>query len=497
MILSCAAMRAVEERAFADGITAEQLMEEAGAAIARAVRQTFPRPGLCLAVFGKGNNGGDALVAARHLAEAGWDTRLVGAFPESKWGELPRKKFAEAARCKAADLHFLETARAERLVVLDGLLGIGAQGALRDHLAACTRAINALRARGNARVFALDLPTGLNGDTGAADPACVVADTTFTIGFAKLGLLADTATNFVGRLRVLPLLELGKRAGSLNLGAMVVDAEHLRGLLPRRRFDTHKGQYGRVGIVAGSTGMLGAAALCADACVRAGAGLVTLHAEPGIAERLSIIAPREVMVRPAERLSEVTLHAHDVLAVGPGLGMRRADEVQELVWRAPQPMVLDADGLNSIAVAADGLIGAAGERVLTPHPGEMARLAPELAGHSRAEVARQFARRFPKTTLLLKGARTILAREGEPLAYNSTGTPGMATGGMGDVLTGVVAALLAQGLAPFVAAKMGAWLCGRAGEIAIDQGGATEETLTPSVLLDHLPSAFQALRAGE
>ena len=488
-------MRAVEESAFAGGVSAEQLMEEAGAKIAREVRVTFSKPGLCLAVFGKGNNGGDALVAARHLAAAGWDVRLIGAFPGAKWKDLPRKKFKEAGACRTGDLQTLETAGGEPLIVLDGLLGIGSDGPLHEDIAVYTRAINALRERSNAHVFALDLPTGLNGDTGSPGAGCVIADTTLTIGFPKSGLVADEAANHVGRIRILQLEELSKRAGSALLGAVVTEAAQLRAILPRRKFDTHKGDYGRVGIIAGSPGMLGAAALCAEACIRAGAGLVTLYATPDAAHRLSVITTHEVMVKSVAGYSEIAVDTHDVLAIGPGLGQQHAGEVIELIRSAERPMVVDADALNSLAMHLEILSEVPAERVLTPHPGEMARLAPDLVGQSRAEIVRQFIHRFSKVTLLLKGARTLVGRSGEHLAYNSTGTPGMASGGMGDVLTGFIAALLGQDVKPFEAAQLGAWLCGRAGELAIDAGTESEESLTAARLLNWLGPAFRAVRA--
>ena len=230
MILTCAAMKELEQRAFSEGVSADALMEEAGLQIARAVRQFFPNPGVCVAVFGKGNNGGDALVAARHLAAWGWDVRLVAAFPAADWGPLPKAKFAAAVQCRNAEIAGLGRIVGEPLVILDGLLGIGASGALREPLNAITQAFNRRRSSGNATVFALDLPTGLNGDTGAADPACIVADHTLTIGFAKQGLVADSATNLVGRLSVLPLGELAKRLAASRQDTVVATPEILRAL---------------------------------------------------------------------------------------------------------------------------------------------------------------------------------------------------------------------------------------------------------------------------
>ena len=495
MILTCAAMKELEQRAFSEGHSADALMEDAGLQIARAVRQFFPGSGVCVAVFGKGNNGGDALVAARHLAAWGWDVRLLAAFPDAEWGPLPKAKFAAAVRCRRAEIAELDSIVGESLVILDGLLGIGASGALREPLCAITRAINRKRAFGNAVVFALDIPTGLNGDTGAADPACVVADHTLTIGFAKQGLVADSATNFVGRLSVLPLRDLSTRLDASRADAIVATPEILRTLLPRRAADTHKGDCGRVGIIAGSRGYLGAAVLCAAACVRAGAGLVTLFAPPAIAEALAIKVPPEVMVRVLPTTDELLAMMFDVFAIGPGIGAHPAADVAALVRKIPQPVVLDADGLNAIARDLTVLADAAGERVLTPHPGEMERLAPGSDAKSRREVVGSFIEKYP-VTLLLKGARTLVGKSGEPASFNTTGTPGMAVGGMGDILTGVIAALIGQRVRPFDAARLGAWLCGRAGEIAISHGGESEESLTPSRMLDFLGAAFRDLRAG-
>ena len=485
MILTCAEMKALEERAFAAGIHAEDLLEEAGEKIARAVRQFFPAPARCIVFFGKGHNGGDALVAARHLAVAGWEIELRPAFAESEWAELTARKHRELGACATSSEN-------KKLLVLDGLLGIGASGALRDPIRTATREINRLRTERDAHIFALDVPTGLDGDTGAADRDAVAADFTLTIGCAKAGLLADAATNFVGRLAVLPLDELSKHFDSRD-SAEVATAANLAALLPRRRFDLHKGDCGRVGIVAGSPGFAGAAVMAAEACVHAGAGLVTLYVSPET--RVPVVAP-EVMVKTVESYLEVLEAGHDVLAIGPGLGTAQRDEILAIIERAPQPVIVDADALNVLATHIASLDSCAGPRLLTPHPGEMTRLFPESAKLSRRETVAQFNARFP-AALLLKGARTLIGQSAFPLSYNTTGTPGMATGGMGDVLTGVLAALAAQGLALYDSARLGAWLCGRAAECGITRGPESEESLSATQVIARLGEAVRDLRAGE
>jgi NAD(P)H-hydrate epimerase len=494
MIFTGAQIKALEERAFADGVSAEKLMEEAGEKIAQAVRQFFPGAGKCVVFFGKGHNGGDALVAARHLAAWSWEIELRPAFPAESWSELTKKKHAEF---EGAAGGFEKTVSCQQrppaLVILDGLLGIGAGGALREPIRSATREINLLRTTTNARVFAVDLPTGLDTDSGAADSDAVMADCTLTIGFAKSGLLADAATPFVGRLAVLPLDELTARA--IGDGDTVATAVSLAPLQPRRHFDMHKGECGRVGIVAGSRGFIGAAILASEACVRAGAGLITLFVTEDIYPIVAATIAPEIMVKPVESYLEVLDANCDVLAIGPGLGRARREEILELIARARQPAIIDADGLNLVATQLDILDRCAGPRLLTPHPGEMARLDPASKDRARRDTVEAFTARWPHT-LLLKGSRTLIGQRGHPFSYNTTGSPGMATGGMGDVLTGVCAALAGQGLALYYAARLGAWLCGRAAEIALTAGGESEESLTPTALAAQFGRAFEELRAG-
>lgn len=497
-IVSCAEMRRIEEATFAEGVTAERLMEEVGRQIAEAVSQAFRRPGLAVIYYGKGHNGGDALVAARHLVEAGWEIELRALEGDlGKVAELTRLNVEALEKCKSLrregrKLGFRPT------VILDGLLGIGGSGALREDIRGLTREINARRAGGNARVCAVDLPTGLDGDTGKADPDCVVADFTVTAGYAKKGMVADGAPAYVGRLCVAPLKEFEVHA-PVDFTEDTATPESLGGVLPRRNFDSYKTQYGRVGIIAGSPGFLGAAVLCASGALRGGAGLVTIYAPEEIQRSLSIKAPPEIMVHPVKSYEEVIEQKHDVLAIGPGLGKSRAGAILQLVENCACPMVLDADGLNIVAEYNTGLLlRCAGPRLLTPHPGEMARLFPESKTLSRLEAATQFTGRFVDArspiTLLLKGSRTIIHEKGKPVSYNTTGNPGMGTGGMGDVLTGVCAALIGQHLSPYDAARTGAWLCGRAAEIGVMM--RAEESLAAMDVVESLGTAFKLLRGG-
>jgi len=525
-ILTSAQTRAAEEAAFARGVEVEALMDKAGAGVAQAVTRFFRKPGKCIVFAGKGNNAGDALVAAECLRRVGWRIEVRLAFQEADCGVLMRKKleslrrrppeilgatssrgggtdfgiilvelWAEAAEQLAAAQ---ETIAAEAyvgtagpLIILDGLLGLGAKPPLRDPIRAACRSINQLRTTKGAYAFAVDLPTGLDGDSGKTDRDCVIADFTVTIGFAKPGLLADNALNFVGRLEVVHLDEL--RSPEKKAKEVVAALPAFRELLPRRKFSTYKNQCGRIGVVAGSRGFIGAALMTSQGALRAGAGLVEVFVPEEIYEIVASAALMESMVKPLQSYRDLLKEKADVWAVGPGLGKSRAAEILELIEKAKQPMVIDADGLNILAQKTSTLKHCKGKRLLTPHPGEMKRLSPDEK-ETRAKTATKFCQRFP-VTLLLKGSRTIVAERDRPLSYNTTGNPGMATGGMGDILTGVCAGLVGQGLSLYHAARLGAWLCGRAAEIAILNGSQSEQSLLPRDILDHLGDAFNELKS--
>src|SRR6267378_3566902 len=482
-------MRAAEESAFARGMSVETLMDQAGAGVACAVRQFFPKPARCIVFAGKGHNGGDALVAAEQLQRIGWKIDIRLPFAEEDCSELTQKKLKTVrdAATKSADT----IERGTHLIVLDGLLGTGAKSFLREPLRAAAREINRLRREENAFVFAIDLPTGLDADSGENDPEdSVIADFTATIGFAKHGLIVDPALDFVGRIEVVPLPGLWPEASAPN--ELAASSYSLGPLLPRRKFSAYKNEFGRIGVVAGSKGFVGAALMTAEGALRAGAGLVEVFVPEEIYEIVASAAPVESMVKPVRRYRDLLEEKVDVWALGPGLGKARASEVLNLIENAHQPMVVDADGLNILADKIDILRSCRGPRLLTPHPGEMKRLM-EVGKMARAGVARNFCDQFP-ITLLLKGSRSIVCERGKPISYNTTGNPGMASGGMGDVLTGVCAGLAGRQLSIYDAGRVGAWICGRAAEMSIFQHGASEESSLAGDVLAHLGEAFNELR---
>lgn len=494
MILSRERMLQVEQQTIASGVSADLLMESAGAKLARCAAQFFPRPGLVVCYAGKGHNAGDAFVAARHLAQAGWRVLVRSSFEKSELVPLTRSKLdllgAEILPRRLEPSVPLEGP----LLLLDALVGLGASGNLREPVASLAIEMNGLRRLSGARTLAVDFPSGLDAETGIPGDPCVQADITATVGFAKKGLVADAAADFVGRLAVLDIPDFGEPDGD---APEVLTAPMLRRHWPPRAYDTNKGMCGRVVLLAGSRGTLGAARLCAAGAVRAGAGLVSLGATPECYDLLATTAIPEVMVRPFKALTDVFTLQADAIGIGPGLGNGREAHTLRVVREAACPAVIDADALTIVAHAGlQHLDAAAGPRLLTPHPGEMQRLLAGKKIRDRAQTASDFVREHP-VTLLLKGARTVIAQRDRPLRFNTTGNPGMATGGMGDVLTGVCTALIGQHCDTCTAASIGAWVCGRAAEMAVSSGGASEESLTPSDVLAHLGRAFDSLRAGD
>ncbi len=400
---------------------------------------------------GRGNNAGDAL----GLAAAYPCLTLVRGIRSAD--ELSPDAREQFERLGHAEIALEPPAPTADSLIIDGLLGSGAHGPLRPQTAALVREMNTLRAASpRSLTLAIDIPTGLMAEE---QGEVVRADITCPIGCVKPAMLADGAEEHVGQLLPIPLPEVSIPPCTEDI---VMEAALLRSWLPRRAYSCFKNRAGRVAIVAGSIGMLGAAQMAAEAALAAGAGLVVLYCKP---EAFPILAARvaaEVMVRPVASYADIEESQAQALLLGPGLGPLpegEATALRQLAEGFAGTMILDADALNTAAAEAWPLSGHA-NWVLTPHPGEMRRLAPELSALPRRQQAAAFLKGF-SGTLLLKGARSLIASP-ECCIYNSTGGPFMANGGQGDVLAGTIAALAAQGLPPLQAAAAGAFSCGLA-----------------------------------
>lgn len=474
-------VRLIEREAAARGLSADLLMQRAGTAAALALRQHWPQARRIGVLCGVGNNGGDAYVAASHLREAGLAVELLAIAP-------PRSAEAMAARAAWCASGGVVAAFEDRLpeveVWIDGLFGSGLSRRPEGLAAAAILALNRARAAG-AAVLALDLPSGVDADRGALPGPAVVADRTLAFIAAKPGLLTGPALDAVGILHVADLGLAGVLA-ERTADAFALGPAALVLALPRRLRDSHKGDHGRVLVVGGETGMEGAIVLCAEAAARAGAGWVELASTPLAAATLRLRRP-EVMggVIPAAGRS-AALQRADAIACGPGLGRAElATDWFEPVLASGRPLVLDADALNHLAAAPRPLPGA----VLTPHPGEAARLLGTDSASVQADRWGALAALVERyaATVVLKGAGTLIGAPGERPRVIRAGNPGMASAGMGDALTGVVVAFRAQGLDPFRAA----WAAALAHALAADAAaGGTQRGLLASDVIAALPGVL-------
>lgn len=478
--------RAIEEVAVPQPV----LMENAGRAAAGVVERLFPR-GDVVAVVGPGNNGGDALVCLRTLVAWGRPVRAVVVADRREPEPVLHGWFLERG---GDDDEGVERALAGAAVVVDGILGTGIRGAPRERQAAAIRRVNAA----GRPVVALDVPSGVDADTGGVPGDAVRASVTVAFGWPKLGSLLHPGRARVGRLLA---FEIGfPPVDDTEAVARVVTPGWAAPRLPRRSPDTHKNAVGSLLLVAGSRGMAGAAILAGRSALRAGVGLLRIASVKANRSALQAAVPEAVFLdaRDPEGLARA-VEASSAVAVGPGLGTDGGAEGSlEAILGAPgRPLLLDADALNLLASGRPAPVARAVQGrpvVVTPHPGEMER----LSGVPRDEIQRDrpgVARRWAEETgavLLLKGMPSLVAGPGISLLVDAVGTSDLATGGMGDVLSGTVGALLAQGCDPPTAAGLGLHLSGRAAVRAARGAG-----LVPSDVVDALPRALEERSSGE
>jgi hydroxyethylthiazole kinase-like uncharacterized protein yjeF len=478
--VTTAQIRQLDQRTIAAGTPGEELMERAGFAVAKTTVEFLKRHDSrsVLLFAGKGNNGGDAFVAARHLAGAGCAPTLVLL---CRRDELTGDALTHFRKLVGVEIVEWPSELPACDVIVDGLLGTGLNGEVREPYAAAIKFINSLRVP----VVAIDVPSGLGTAT------CVRADVTVTMGLPKIDLLRPAAADSIGQIEVADLGYPQEFVDEIQTDIELITSADIA--LSKRHRSAHKGDFGHLLIVAGSEGYTGAPVLCAHAAARTGAGLVTLAVPRAVYPIVAASCPPEIMPRPFDEFPETA--GFDAFAIGPGLGQK--PEVQKLVWRLvssiPAPMVVDADALNALAQAPAALAKVRGSLVLTPHPGEMGRLTGKSAKEVQAnrwDVARDFAREHGVVTVL-KGAGTVVTDKSGKLWVNSTGNPGMAKGGMGDALTGIIGALLAQGLSPLDAARTGVFVHGLAGDIASERHG--QRAMLVSDLIASLGAAFEAL----
>ncbi len=502
-------MRALDEDATsAYKIPSLLLMENAARGLVDKVEASF---GLCQGkritiVAGRGNNGGDGLAAARHLRMRGAEVVVYLLSEVDRVGGDARVSL-DIWRKTEGLLHSEGIYSFDQLVsdlektdlVVDALLGTGLSQAVKGVYAETIQSINQC----GKPVVSVDIPSGISADTGEMLGVAVKAAATMTMALPKWGHFLQNGLACRGRLDVvdigLPPMLIEKADIKLDL----ITQASLKGLLPKRQLGVHKGNLGHLLVIAGSVGKRGAAQMCSLAAMRCGIGLVTT-ALPKSIDASSPFPTMEAMTLPlpeseagtlalsSEKMIYDAMSGKNAVALGPGLSQHpeTVELVRNLLSQISLPMVVDADGINAIAAEPSILKQKKGPLVLTPHPGEMGRLIGKQAVEvqkDRFNIARRFAENFG-VILVLKGAHTVIAAPDGALRVNNTGNPGMATAGIGDILTGIIAALIAQGLAPLDAATLGVALHGVAGDLAAAEKGMAG--LLSSDLIEKIPAAM-------
>jgi len=515
-VLTAAQMQQIDKATISGlGLPGTVLMENAGRAVADSIRD-FPATRDCrrpLILCGKGNNGGDGFVVARYLlrdSENGFPLVLLcGRLEELSGDAAVMAGVAAGCGVKVVELedeNLDELARALEScdLVVDALLGSGAAGAPRGLLA---RVIGSVGEYARPLV-AIDSPSGVDMDTGGVPGCALCAVLTVTFGFEKVGHRFYPGRSHCGQIVVADIGFPDAAARELDCRLFVCEPDDVSRRIPLRRPNSNKGDYGKLLVLGGSTGLTGAAVLCSEAAMASGAGMVTAGVpqslnsifEIKLTEVMTLPLPDDgtgaLQMKALEEIDRFLRSGMDVLALGPGIGRDpgTVDLIRALAGRVELPVVIDADGLNAFAGFPDKLSDFRGPVVITPHPGEMSRLCGKEILEIKANpvaVAREFAERTG-AVVLLKGPPTVTAEPGGRAVINPTGTAALAKAGSGDVLTGIIAGLLAQGVQAFDAAFVGAYLHGLAGETAeIESGPYSVMALD---LVAALPLAIEKLK---
>lgn len=514
-VLTVEQMRRVEQDCAVIGLPANVLMDNAGLAVTEEVGRllgAIDRQHILILV-GPGNNGGDGLVAARHLHDRGADVSLylLGQRPVADPNlELVRQRgitCIEAAQ--DTNLARLDDLLSSATAVIDALLGTGKSRPLSAAFSLVLDRVSQARERQpGLRIIALDLPSGLNADSGAVDPACLYADNTITLGFPKPGLFNSPGADKAGRITIADIGIPSNLAEAVT--TELITDDWVRSVLPKRPLGANKGTFGRVLVVAGSINYIGAAYLACSGALRVGAGLVTLATpaslQPVLASKLTEVtylplpesAPGVISPK-ADGLIHRALNGYNVLLMGCGLGQNQSamDFVRSTLLSSPPELpalVLDADALNTLSQTPDWWQQLGSDAILTPHPGEMARLlgvSIDEVQSDRLGIAKKAALEWQKT-IVLKGAYTVIVTPDGQSRINPAANPGLASAGTGDVLSGVIAGLVAQGLPLFEAAACGVYLHSEAGEMVRDKLG--DAGMIATDLLPALPRAIKRLK---
>ncbi len=500
-IVTSSEMQKIDERAVRDFfISRSKLMENAGTAVVRTMERLYPdlSKKKVFIVAGRGNNAGDGFVAGRLLKEKGC---VMAVCLIDKEAELKEEALLNYERLKElGDVFFrYEPAIFRRAVktcdiIIDALFGTGIHSTLRSPYIEVIRAIN----HSSKEVISIDIPSGIDGDSGKKQGAAVHATHTVTFGLPKTGLFLFPGQNHVGKLYIenigFPKDLLDSTDSSLSLP----EAKDFRGKLPKRLKSMHKGGAGHLLMIAGSPGKIGAAAISAKAAFRSGAGLLTLFTDRKYI-KLIFSQVKEAFVDEVPKKEsdfKKVLGDVDAIAIGPGIGFSKTSEnlVKWVIHSSEAPVILDADALTIVSKHLEWLKKAKSSLILTPHPGEMARLMKKTSREvqeNRLEHATSFAKKYG-VFIALKGANTVIASPKGEISINATGNPAMATAGMGDVLTGMITAFIGQGMEPYDAVSSAVFLHGQLADDWVEAHHASRGLLA-SDIIEMIPSGMEKL----
>ncbi|MBF4695349.1 NAD(P)H-hydrate dehydratase [Fusibacter ferrireducens] len=486
------------------------LMENSGIALAEEVKKHVNRHSKVIIVVGMGNNGGDGLVCARHLHNESYSVKIFMIGNLKKLSEHANQNFEIIKHLNIPVEMINDIGGVKKLgkliayddVVVDCIFGIGIT---KDVEGVYELAIDAIN-DSEGYIISCDMPSGIHASEGLVMKTAVRADKTVALCLPKVGNIMYPAAEYNGELVVKKISVPNELIAEMSLPLETISHEFIKQLIPKRQRNSHKGVYGKASIIAGSFGMTGAAILCGKSALRSGVGLLKLIIPESLHTIITTSVPEAVTVPLAETRKGVfginqveklvqTCDAADVIAIGPGCGQNAEmnEILRHLITLVDKPVIIDADGLNTLAKHVDVLENKLNKVVLTPHPGEMSRLTNlplEVINQHPIRTASEFAHKW-QVIVVLKGARTVVALPSGQIYINVNGNPGMATAGSGDVLTGIITSLVAQGLTPENAAIAGVYIHGYSGDLMVSQKG--EYGLIAGDLIEGITHVFRNL----
>lgn len=512
-LATSAQMREIDARTINEtGIPGIVLMENAALRVVMEIEKTLiSLKDKRIAVFaGKGNNGGDAFAVARHLFNKGSKVKVYTYADTTQLAGDSGINYKAMINTGVECIEIKDDSRNNKVeaelidedIIVDGMLGTGIKGEVRGLALSLIEIIN----KSGRPVIAIDVPSGLDSDTGKVSGTCIKADKTVTFGLLKTGMAVYPGKEYCGEIILADIGIPANVTQHMNINVNTIDEDYVASLIPDRRKDSNKGSYGRVLVIGCSTGMTGAGCMAAGAALKSGAGLVYLGVPKSLAAVCSTMF-HEPIILPFEdeekghflpgclEVIKTKIDSCNSVALGPGMSLNEdtVKFVHSIIEYIDKPVVIDADGLNAVAKDISVLKKLKAPAVITPHPGEMARLAGitiDQVQNNRIEIAREFACKW-NTVTVLKGAGTVVASPDGIIYINTTGNPGMATAGAGDVLTGLIAGLMAQGSRALDAALAGVYLHGLAGDIQAKIIG--EHGLTAGDILNEIPYAIKSI----